>query len=137
MHWRREKNLINIDFVPAKWHQYIRPFKDLGLFGATKQAVLMCGVILSHVHRGKLSVRVCFGVVEKLAFKVLLGTTFIENFFKGILREDGCILPIHSTTVPILGYVADQDESLNAVAEKGREIEKKNVPCENCQRPTD
>ena len=63
-------NLINKDFLPTQWHSNIRPMKDPGLVGATKQAVVMQGVILLHVCLGELRVRVWFGIVERLAFKV-------------------------------------------------------------------
>lgn len=76
----------------------------------------MHGFILLHLNIGDLYVRVWFGVVKKRTGKVLLGTPFIEKFVKGIFPQDGFILPIHATTVPILVYGVDQDETPNYLA---------------------
>lgn len=80
LHTGEGPKLINKVFVTTTWHQYIRPIKDLGLVGETKQAVLMGVVIILHVRMGDLRVRVWSGVVKTLAVNVLLGTTFTEFF---------------------------------------------------------
>lgn len=61
---------------------------------------------------GKLFVRVWFGVVKKLAVKVLLGKNFIEKYFRGILPQDGREIPINSTKVPKLGSGVDEEETI-------------------------
>lgn len=92
----------------------------------------MCGVIPLHVRIGYLYLRVWLGVVEKIEFKVLLGTKFIDKFVKSILPHEGRIIPINSTVVPILGSGFDHD-----LAEMGKKDIEEYLSGESCERPTD
>lgn len=53
--------------------------------------------------REHLAVRTWFGVVENLALDILLGTTYIGRSLKSISSLDQKIVPLHSSSVTILG----------------------------------
>lgn len=98
-------NLVAKDFLPSEWQQRIKPIRDPGLVAATKEAMVLQEMILLCVRLGDLEVRAWFGVVDRLAVRLLLGTSFIDRFVKAIFPQDKCLLPMQSKPVAIIDEV--------------------------------
>jgi len=95
-------NLIDKRYIPLKWRHAIRPQEVSRLRGANNTTLVVEGVILLHVRVGDLCVKVWFGVVPVLVTKVLLGTTYINRFVRGIFPPEQQVVPFHSRPIPLL-----------------------------------
>lgn len=104
---------------------------------ATKEPILLDGTILLFVNIGELRMRVWFGIVEILAVDILLGTSFIERYIRGLFPSDTEVLPWHSPLVQILSrnnFVAFQ-YSLSEQDWAGVPVKTDRVPRETMVAP--
>ena len=95
-------NLVNLNFLPKKWHSAIQPYQGNPLNSANQSTLEVVGVIKLCLCLGDLKVKVRFGVARHLVTRLLVGTPFIDNFVKGIFPPERQIVPQHSKAVPIL-----------------------------------
>lgn len=91
------ENLVYLDWLPL-----IRLCDSPRLKIATNQRVEVIGRISLHVQIEEGHIRVTFGIFRNLAVPVLLGTSFINNFAKGIFPGEKKMIPFNSPTVLIL-----------------------------------
>lgn len=78
-------NLMVSRFIPPNCRSRIKSVVDAHLSAATRQLLNDMGVILFKVRMGELRLRTCFGIVQKLAVPVMLRTSSMDRFVKGIL----------------------------------------------------
>lgn len=94
--------------------------KRPGLTEATEQTVKVCGSIGLHVYLGNPLFRVLFEIVENLAIKVLLVTSYIDRFVRGIFTKERSIFPFHSTKIAVVyesaARVSEETEVLKSRA---------------------
>ena len=95
-------NLASKELLERSWLPRIRPTTDPGLTAATRQRIHVDGKILLTVRLGDLTARVYFGIVERLAVPLLLGTSFIDRFIDGVFPRTRQVVPIHSRPVAIV-----------------------------------
>lgn len=81
-------NLIQSSMIPTSWAHHIKRDGLPTLRTATKQLLLLNGLILLHLRIGDLNTRVWFGVAPWLAFDVLLGTAFIDRLCAVFSRQN-------------------------------------------------
>lgn len=93
-------NLIRKSSIPPILTYRIRAMKHPGLTAATNQSVSVDGVILLHVLLGELPVKVFFSVVTHLGVPLLLGTSFIDRFVRGIYPQVRKVVSFHPTQTP-------------------------------------
>lgn len=95
-------DLINKASLKREWLSDIKRQQLRGLRTVTKEDVLFGGTIPFFVKIGKIKVRVWFEIVEAFAVDILLGTYFIDGYFRGIFLSERKVLPRHSALLQLL-----------------------------------
>lgn len=73
------------------------------------------GNIMLFVQLGDLHVRVHIGVVDKLAFPLLVGTSFIDRFVQGIFPMERRVVPVRSGPLAIISEYTPPADPLTAL----------------------
>lgn len=97
-----EPNLIHKFFLPVKWRDGIHAIWNMSLKLSWINPVHIIGQVMLFVQLGDLHVHVQFGVVDNLAVLVLIGTSIIVTFVKGIFPMEPLIVPIRCHPVAII-----------------------------------
>lgn len=80
-------SFIHEEFLKAEWLKTIVTNHRPCLWYATGQKVNAVGTTTLHDKIGESRVRVFFGIVQSLAVRVPLGTSFFDKFVKGLPPE--------------------------------------------------
>lgn len=93
------QDLIPASFIPLKWTDHIRPILNKSLKSASDSPVRVIDKIVLFVQGSDLHMRVHFGFVDNLAESLLVKTSIIDKFVKGIFLLERCIISVHSHPV--------------------------------------
>lgn len=88
-------NLINCSFRPPNWHAYFKLVKAL-LRNAIKQNASEKVLISLHIPMGDLHARSWFDLPGNLAFKVVLGSSYILRCICGLFPTKHKVVKVHS-----------------------------------------
>lgn len=80
-------NLITENVVNERQHNLIKPAYVRNLKSASSESVCFLAIITSHMNNGNHRVPVYFGVGRDLVVSILLGSTFVDRFFKCIFQS--------------------------------------------------
>lgn len=95
----------NIGQLLPQWRERIHLKSFSGLKSATGHALVVEVTVILHISIGNLRVWAWFGVVRELAVTIMLETSYINLFVRGIFSQELRIVPFHSRPVAIM---ADQ-----------------------------
>lgn len=105
-------NLLHADMVKLDWKSPIRVIDKRRLSSAINQKVEDVDTII-HINMGEARVRVTFGIIKNLAVPVLLRTSFIAKFVKGIFPTERKIVPYNRKPVSMeRAYEAPDDNQI-------------------------
>lgn len=88
-------------YLVAHWVIAMKPTAHSKLICATNQPVKISGTIVPYLRIGEARVRGVFGVVWNLVVPLILRTSFINRFVKGIFPQELEIVPFNSHSVSI------------------------------------
>lgn len=107
-------NLINANLIHLEWINRVK-HTDLPRFRtATKEPIHLQGTILLHHQIGNLNTRVWFSIFPNLAVDLLLGTSFVDRFIRGIFPGERKVEPWHSQPVAIRASHHKENSETNA-----------------------
>lgn len=86
-------SFVNKTLTPQPWKHRIQQGSLTKLRTATKQLVQVEGRILFYVRFESIHTKVWFGIVPSLAVEMLLDTSFIDIFTRGIFPFERKVVP--------------------------------------------
>lgn len=95
-------NLVREDVLNIEWLEAAKSENGLQFGGQPNPTLDIAGPVTIHLRIERPQVNVVFGVVCQLAVLVLLGTSFINKFIRGIFPEERKVMLQNSNPVPIL-----------------------------------
>lgn len=108
-------NLISKSIVSLSRRGLIQYWNVRLLRSAKKKPLKLEGVMLLHEHVGDLDVPVWFGVVNELAVIILVGTSFVNGYVRGIFFSEERITLKNSRPVCIRAMRRKNEKSTNSV----------------------
>lgn len=100
-------NLIREDYLETDWLQNLPAVSAPSAQSATNEKVSIFRTVLFHVRMADAGIPVVFGVVGSRAVLILLGTSFIDRYVKGIFLPEHKILLHNSATVAVVTTVVE------------------------------
>lgn len=94
--------LINAPMTPSTWGGCVKQNTRPKVSTATKQPSQLDGRILLSLQLGNITTRVWFDITRHPAVDILLCTTFIDRFIRGIFPSERKVVPWNLPPVPIL-----------------------------------
>lgn len=88
-----DPNMIDRQLIAPSWTNRTKQVRHPKLRGVKSDKLNVLGVILLQVRIGYLKDRAWFGIIDKLAVRALLGTSFTDRFLKYILTDERATVP--------------------------------------------
>lgn len=86
-------NLVYTAFVPFKWRNRIRPILNMHSKPASNRPVHVIDKVMTFLQLSNLHLNVPFRSVDSLVVLLIVRTSFIDRFFKGIFPLDEASSP--------------------------------------------